>query len=44
MQVLNSQELNSINGGVARWVLGTLGIGIVFLASVIYGMIYPNKC
>lgn len=44
MEKLNNIELAQINGGISKTLLGGLAIGFVFVVSVIYGIIYPNKC
>ena len=44
MQMLNDKELLEINGGVSSALIGGIIIGVVFVASVIYGYINPNKC
>lgn len=44
MKTLTNNELSSINGGFSKLFWAGLGIGFVFLASVIYGYIKPNKC
>ncbi len=48
MDILESKNLVSINGGALSTVLkiGLFGISAagVFIASVIYGYIHPNKC
>lgn len=44
MNNLNNQELLAINGGISKALFGALIAGVVFLASVIYGFVYPNKC
>ena len=44
MQELTRLELLKINGGISKTFIVGLGLGIVFVVSVIYGFIYPNKC
>jgi len=45
MKTLETKELlETTGGGLAKWILGGIGIGIVFVASVVYGFIHPNKC
>lgn len=44
MNELQKEELLSINGGVAKNIIGGIIMGVVFLASVVYGYIHPNKC
>lgn len=44
MEKLNNQELTNINGGISKTILGGIALGAVFIASVIYGYIHPNKC
>lgn len=44
MQKLSDNELLAINGGIAKTVIGGIIMGVVFVASVIYGYINPNKC
>lgn len=44
MKELNVQELRHISGGISFGLLGGIIAGAVFLASVIYGFINPNKC
>ncbi len=44
MRSLSEQELNTINGGIAKTIIGGVIVGVVFLASVVYGYIHPNKC
>lgn len=44
MQKLNDNELLAVNGGIAKTVIGGIFMGVVFIASVIYGYINPNKC
>lgn len=44
MEKLSNQELNNINGGISHNIIGGIILGAVFIASVIYGYIHPNKC
>lgn len=44
MKKLNNLELAKINGGLSGTVWALIGTGIVFLASIVYGFINPNKC
>lgn len=44
MENLKNQDLLKINGGISKTLFGALVIGVVFLASVIYGFVNPNKC
>lgn len=44
MELLSTQELTNINGGISKTLLGGILIGVIFVASVIYGYINPNKC
>ncbi len=44
MTGLTTEELQKTSGGVSFGLLGGIVIGVVFLASVIYGFINPNKC
>ncbi len=44
MKNLSDNELLSINGGFAKTIWGGIIIGVVFVASIIYGYINPNKC
>lgn len=44
MKHLNDLELAKINGGFSATVWGCFAVGFVFLASVIYGFINPDKC
>ncbi len=48
MQVLSQRDLVTVNGGAIASIvkIGLLGIAgaAVFVASVIYGYIHPNKC
>ena len=44
MKNINNQELAKIEGGISSTLWGGIVVGIVFLASVIYGIINPNKC
>jgi len=48
MEILEKQELLSINGGgilsiIKSGIIGLAAAG-VFIASVIYGYIHPNSC
>lgn len=44
MKQLNDYELNNINGGIsAMGILGGIAIAITFVASVIYGYLYPKE-
>lgn len=45
MNTLNTNELlNITGGGISKWLLTGIGAGIVFIASIIYGFVHPNKC
>ncbi len=44
VEKINNQELTNINGGVSKTIIGGIVLGVVFVASVIYGYIHPNKC
>ena len=44
MENLNELELTKINGGLSGTVWGFIAVGVVFIASIIYGYIHPNKC
>lgn len=44
MKNLSNEELLAVNGGIAKSLVGGLIMGVVFVASVIYGYIHPNKC
>lgn len=44
MRSLSTKELTTINGGIAKTIIGGVLVGVVFIASVIYGYIHPNKC
>ena len=44
MKKMDELELARVNGGPSATVWGCIGVGIVFLASIIYGFINPNKC
>ncbi len=44
MKNLHKQELLAINGGISKTLFGALVVGVVFLASVIYGFVNPYKC
>ena len=44
MQKIENLELLNINGGISKTLIGILAVGAVFLVSVVYGFIYPNKC
>ena len=44
MESLNNNELLNINGGISKFVLGGIAIGVIFVASIIYGYVNPNKC
>ncbi len=42
--VLKQEELLTISGGFKSTIWGLIGVATVFVASVIYGIIYPDKC
>lgn len=44
MAPLTGNELMSIKGGLSKLFWGGIGIGIAFIASIIYGYLHPNKC
>lgn len=41
---ISNTELMAIEGGISKTIIGGILTGIVFVASVIYGYIHPNKC
>lgn len=41
---LTNNELMAITGGLSKTIIGGILTWIVFVASVIYGYIHPNKC
>lgn len=44
MNYLQDNQLTEINGGISTAIWGSIIVGVVFLASVIYGYINPDKC
>lgn len=44
MNLLTSYELQNVNGGFSKYLWGGIAIGVVFIASVVYGFIHPNRC
>lgn len=45
MNPLSNVELMSVQGGgTLKWIAGGLIVAFVFVASVVYGYIHPNKC
>lgn len=45
MKNLLNEELLKVEGGAfSKWLLAGIGAGVVFLCSVLYGFIHPNKC
>ena len=47
MEIIERQELINVHGGISNVIkYGLWGIlaGCVFIASVIYGYIHPEKC
>ena len=44
MKHLNNYELTKVSGGANATIWCFVVVGVVFLASVIYGFINPNKC
>ena len=45
MKHLDDVELANVSGGgISTTIIGCIAVGIVFLASIIYGYIHPNKC
>lgn len=44
MNILKSQELCEINGGIGSGLLGAILIGAVILVSAVYGFFNPYKC
>lgn len=44
MENLHNQELLAINGGISKTLFGAFVVGVVFLASVIYGFVNPYRC
>ena len=45
MKRIDNYELININGGASKLaIFGSIAAGLVFLASIIYGFIHPNKC
>lgn len=44
MNKLRINELCQINGGVSTTVWALVGMGIIFIASIVYGFVNPNKC
>lgn len=44
MKVLANRDLAEINGGLSTAVWTCIAVGVVFLASIVYGFINPDKC
>lgn len=44
MNSLKNEELLKINGGISKYLFGGFILGAIFLASIIYGFVNPNKC
>lgn len=44
MKTLDRQELMQVQGGIAKAIIGGIIGGAIFVISVIYGIIHPNKC
>ena len=44
MSTLSNKELAHISGGFSKTLFGGIVIGVIFIASVIYGFINPNRC
>lgn len=45
MNTLTKKELlETTGGGISKWLFAGIGAGIVFIASIVYGFVHPNKC
>jgi len=44
MNYLKQDELLEVNGGISKFLLGGFALGVIFIASIIYGFVNPNRC